>query len=135
MYCCVLDFLLPSTALFPQTVPQTIPKTFPNTPNPSTVARSGKMVLFKRSATSHQKVSFSKVRPSYAVRPLRRTASSHGGSWVRRYSRNMDAHYRHPQFLKLKSIPGTIFGLSFLAVAGLVRCRPFVLSPCDWIRR
>lgn len=105
-------------------------ETFPKTPNPSTVSRSGKMVLFKMSATSHQKVSYSKVRPSYPVRPLRGMASSRGGSWVCRYSRNtephVNAHYRHPQFLKLKSIPDTIFGLSFLVVAELVRCWPFL---------
>lgn len=121
------DFLLPSTTLFPVNANRLwgSSETFPNTPNPSTVRRSGKMVLFEMSAIHH----------SYPVRPLRRTASSRGGSWVCRYSRNMDAHYRHPQFLKLKSIPDTIFGPSFLAAAELVQCWPFVLSPCDWIRR
>lgn len=111
------DFLLPSTTLFPVNANHLrgSSKTFPN---PSTVSRSGKMVLFKMSVTSHQKVSYSKVRPSYPVRPLQRMASSRGGSWVCCYSRNMDAHYRHPQFLKY----------SWYYIWS-------VFSSADWIRR
>lgn len=127
------DFLLPSTTLFPVNVSRAERSQRPQT----------HLLLAEVERWFCSKCRLQAIRrwviSSYPVRPLWSMASSPGGNRVCRYSRNMEphiiAHYRHPKFLKLKSIADTIFGLSFLAVAEFVRFCPFVSSPCDWIRR